>query len=258
MRTKDAIEISKKCKQIDGWLSREAVLLIALIDEVQKKNEFKGDAFEIGVHHGKSAVLFTQLLRDNEFLDVCDIFGDQEKNKSNSGNGNKDIFLSNIKNHGKEKIRHTFEMLSNELANEELKKCYRLFHIDGGHDTDEALFDLNLASEVLTDEGVIILDDPFRQDWPGVTEALVHFLEHHRDFIAIAVGFNKLMICKEKVAECYYTMLDDESMRKEYKLHYPIVFEHKRFAGGTMRVYTIKNGLNMRSIKVGAKRMLKS
>ena len=258
MKTNDAIAISKQGVKIGGWLSREAILLISLIDEVQQQNNLQGNIFEIGVHHGKSAILFTHFLRENEVLDVCDIFGDQSQNKSKSGDGDKEIFLNNIKQHGKDKIGSIYQMLSFKLEDENLDKNYRIFHIDGGHDTDEALFDLNLAATLIIDQGVIILDDPFRPDWPGVTEALVKFMENHPDFTAFVVGFNKLMICKNEFADLYLSVIDDAAQRKTFQLHYPIVFEKKQFAKGTMRVLTPKRGMNMRGLKVKVKRMLKS
>ena len=133
-----------------------------------------------------------------------------------------------------------------------------MFHIDGGHDTDEALSDLMLAANLIVDSGVIILDDPFRQDWPGVTEALIKFLEKQPDFMAFVVGFNKLMICKKVAAETYLEIIDDKSKRQLFQLHYPLVFEKKSFGNVTMRVLTVKTGMNMRSLKVKVKRMLKS
>lgn len=258
MKTAEAIRSSNRSKKIKGWLSREATLLIALIDEVQKQNDYKGDIFEIGVHHGKSAVLFSQFLREDEVLDVCDIFDDQSKNKSNSGDGNKSTFLKNVKTLGKNKIGKIYQMLSCDLYREKLPVNYRIFHIDGGHDTEEALMDLELAADKIIDSGVIILDDPFRQDWPGVTEALVKFLEKKPDFTAFTVGFNKLMICRKAFAEKYLAIIDDKSQRQIFQLHYPIIFEKKRFGSNTMRVFTIKTEMNMRSLKVKVKRMLKS
>ncbi len=250
--------IFSKIKRIGGWLSHEAALLISLIDEVQKKNNFTGDIFEIGVHHGKSSALFSHILDTNEFLDVCDIFEDQTKNISKSGNGNKTIFLNNIQKFGKDKIRGIYSMMSSELDKEKLSKNYRLFHIDGGHDMNEVFLDLNLAKELILDCGVIILDDPFRQDWPGVTEGLVKFMDSNPEFISFVIGFNKLMICKVQYADLYLKTIDNVVERKNYKLHYPIIFEKKRFCNQTMRVLTVKQGMNMSGIKVKLKRLFKN
>jgi hypothetical protein len=42
----------------------------------------EGHLFEVGVHHGRSAVLLSQLARRGERLGVCDLFGEQGHNVS--------------------------------------------------------------------------------------------------------------------------------------------------------------------------------
>jgi hypothetical protein len=46
-----------------------------------------GDLFEIGVHHGRSALLLSHMARTGEWVRVCDLFGAQSDNVSSSGGG---------------------------------------------------------------------------------------------------------------------------------------------------------------------------
>jgi hypothetical protein len=56
---------------------------------------------------------------------------------------------------------------------------------------EEALSDIQLAADAIVASGAIVVDDPFRPEWPGVTEAILAFLEDRTDWTAVAVGMNK-------------------------------------------------------------------
>jgi len=157
--------LSKQSKAIPGWFSTDASMLFAWIDEIQKRNNIEGDCFEIGCHHGKSAVLLASMVKPGkEKLAVCDLFGMQSDNVSRSGNGDLDAFNRNM-----QPIRDSgvginiFQKNSATLTASEIGQTYRIFHVDGGHNPDEALIDLRLAAECTIESGAIILDDPSSQ-----------------------------------------------------------------------------------------------
>ena len=54
---------------------------------------------------------------------------------------------------------------------------YWFFHIDGGHNPDEALHDLHLAASSTITQAAIVIDDPLTPVWPGVAEAIFRFLD---------------------------------------------------------------------------------
>ncbi len=238
-----------KTKHIDGWFSLEAALLINAIDAFQKSIDVRGNVFEIGVHHGKSSVLFANLLASGEQLNICDVFDSQEDNVSSSGKGSRSIFLENIKKYSNTEITTIHTCLSSELSPDKIGQQYRLFHIDGGHNTDEALFDLILASKTLHEKGIIILDDPFRIEWPGVTEALLEFLKQNEDFEAIVVGFNKLLVCKKAVAKLYIDFIDNIDTRDRVGLGYPYSYKKLPFAGSELRIFYVLSSMNANGLK---------
>jgi len=223
MKIDKALRINQECRRIHGWFSTEAAMLFALIDEIQSDNNVTGDVFEIGSHHGKSTVFLGSMISpETEKLCVCDLFGDQSNNLSSSGSGDLEIFNENMRLIQESGVElKVFQKNSNALSSIDIGSNYRLFHIDGGHNCDEALSDLKLAANSIIDKGVIILDDPFRIEWPGVTEALIRFLDEYSQFHAITVGFNKLILVKSIHSSLYLDIIQQAETQKVYGLSYP-------------------------------------
>ena len=242
MKPTKARKIAWKSRRIKGWFSREAVMLFAWIDEIQKRNGIRGDLFEIGCHHGKSAVLLGQMVDpEQEKLSVCDLFGSQGQNVSRSGSGDLETFDRNMRSIRDAGVAvNVFSQDSAELNVDNIGTGYRFFHIDGGHNADEALRDLRLAASVILDRGVIVLDDPFRHDWPGVTEALVHFLDEFEDFRAILVGFNKLVLAHKSAASLYAREFQSEGSCKDYRLGYPWYIKELPFHESQLLIFGLR------------------
>lgn len=225
-------------RNIDGWFSPEAAGFFALVDETQRLNDVRGDIFEIGCHYGRSTFLLGQMVRPGEKLGVCDLFDEQEANVSDSGGGNRDVFMENMKPLTENGLElRVFQGLSQNLTAPKIGENHRFFHIDGGHNADEALADLKLATQATIEKGVIVVDDPFRQDWPGVTEALIRFLDEHNDFWPIVVGFNKMILVRENHADLYISQFVDEDKREAYGFGHPWRSKKLPFLGRPMRIF---------------------
>jgi hypothetical protein len=200
----EARRVARKARRIPGWFSPDAAALFAMLDAVQRREGVGGGLFEIGVHHGRSAVLLCSMAQPGETVGVCDLFGRQQLNVSNSGSGDRAIFERNVS-----EIVPGFDQLavheksSADLSAEEVGSPQRLFHVDGGHGFEEALGDIRLGAQVIHERGAIVVDDPFRPEWPGVTEAILHFLHERSDFSAVIVGFNKLVMVREAARAPY-------------------------------------------------------
>ncbi|HMQ08098.1 MAG TPA: class I SAM-dependent methyltransferase [Saprospiraceae bacterium] len=244
-------------KLIQGWFDQEAALLLSLVDSFQKKNNVSGNIFEIGVHHGKSAIFLSHLLNEDEHIDVCDIFDQQQNNVSNSGFGSQTIFLNNMESLGKKMPRSIHKNLSSELAESVMLPPYRIFHIDGGHLCEEAYSDLILACKFLHDKGVIVLDDPFRIEWPGVTEALVRFLNENQNYTGFLGGFNKLYICKTDVGDDYLSWVNDLQNIRNFNLDYPVQNKQHDFFNKPIKIFYYNLNQNPNSLKEEIWRRLK-
>lgn len=241
----------RKVKQIEGWFSEEAAMMLALLNKVQKESGIRGDIFEIGVHHGKSALFFHSFLAVTEQLNVCDLFGNQELNVSNSGSGDKQKFLKNCATKLNDERITIFEKSSGDLSVDEIGTSYRMFHVDGGHSFKEALNDLDLAAKaVQVAGGIIVLDDPFRSEWPGVTEASIAFLKKSPRFSALAVGFNKLVLAEEFYHQHYTRALDEAYERGEYGLCFPWACKKATFVNKELRCFYMPTFLQNPTTKV--------
>jgi hypothetical protein len=245
-----AMQVAARCRRIQGWFSFEAALLFAWIDEVQRQERISGDLFEIGVHHGRSAILLSHLLDDSECLGVCDLFGEQINNASGSGSGNRAQFDANMRRLGapQAKVR-VFSKRSALLSADEVGAGVRFFHVDGGHNADEALADLQLAAACTGRNGAIVVDDPFRIEWPGVTEAVVRFLDGAADYSAVAVGFNKLLVTHVDAVDIYARRFDEARSRMEYGLGYPWALKTLPFLGRPLRIFHMPSRVNQTSLR---------
>lgn len=207
MDSRSVTKVLRSGRKIDGWFQPGAAQLFGLLDEIQAEAGITGNLFEIGVHHGKSAVLLSHMRRGTETVQVCDVFGDQGLNESGSGHGDRAIFERHYAAVGAGDTPAVFQKMSYDLTAEEIGPGVRFFHVDGGHLAEEAMADIKLAAAVLDERGVIVVDDPYHPAWPGVTEAIIDFLREREDYAPIALGFNKMLLAPVAARDTYMSGL---------------------------------------------------
>jgi hypothetical protein len=183
----EAVDYIGRMKGISGWLSRENARVLIFLDAFQKSRGIRGDLFEIGVHHGKSAILLGLLASGGEKLKVNDIF-DAGQNTSKSGEGD-------------------------EAAKDTGTRC-RLFHIDGGHSVAETYSDLATAKRAVRKGGIIVIDDFFNHSWPEVTEGIQKFLSANRDMAPLLACTNKLYIVRRGDHKAYWGAIHAKEFRQ--------------------------------------------
>ncbi len=213
--------------QVEGWfhpLDAEIVFTLGLI---QTEAAISGSVGEIGVHHGKLAILLYLMLHTNEKGFCVDVFGKQELNIDRSGRGDEDIFLNNLKKYGIDKnLLHVIKSSSHRVSSDDIVKYVgpvRLFSVDGGHTAELTYNDLVLAENSLAEEGVIILDDFFNNDWPGVSEGGHRFLSERKNRMTVfSISKNKTFICKERHVRFYtdsFRFVLKDRVKKEYEFY---------------------------------------
>lgn len=196
-------------RRVDGWLTALDSRLVRTIGCAQDDFRVTGSVGEIGVHHGRLFILLYMMRSKGERAFAIDLFRDQHLNVDGSGKGDLGAFRKNI-----EKIAGTsgsmeiFQSSSTDITweriEERVKQKARLFSIDGGHTRDIAYNDIAIASDGLADGGVIIIDDYFNADWPGVSEATVEFFCRNSGALApFAIGENKLFVARPQFAQRY-------------------------------------------------------
>ncbi|HEX9985788.1 MAG TPA: class I SAM-dependent methyltransferase [Thermoanaerobaculia bacterium] len=189
---------------VEGWFFPIDAYLFGVVDEIQKRERIEGDLFEIGVHHGKTAIFLSRAAGEGETVGVCDVFEQQSLNVDRSGEGSRELFLRHMQTHARVDHLRVFAKLSSELTAEDTTARCRFFHIDGGHRAEDVLNDLRIAEQALLPAGVVAVDDLFNPNWPGVSEGFYRFTSERPDaFVPIVIGGNKVLLTHPEAASRY-------------------------------------------------------
>jgi hypothetical protein len=103
-----------------------------------------------------------------------------------------------------------------------------LISIDGGHTAAITASDLAVSEAALAEGGVIIVDDCFNQDWPGVMDGVHRHFSQPRTIVPFGIGANKAFFCQPEFAERYSGILrglDGKAIEQEF-LGHPVVCFH--------------------------------
>lgn len=198
-------------RTVEGWLGAGAISTILLLDEFQRARGETGSIFEIGVHHGRLFILLALLRDEGEIALAVDIFENQHLNIDFSGSGNRELFWSNIDRCvGSRTDIVALSLDSLTLSSDEIliasdNHRIRLFSVDGGHTTRHLLNDVRLAEQVLSPNGIVVVDDFYNPDWPGVNEGVVRYLMESPALLPFCYGDNKLYLCRH---QAYTTLLE--------------------------------------------------
>lgn len=200
----------KNHHKVGGWLDGDTVQQLLRIGDAQHELGVSGPVGEIGVHHGRLFILLYLLAREDEQALAVDIFEQQELNADKSGRGSLSILQANLEAYagGTGKLQIINGDSTTVGAGDLLSRAggkLRLFSVDGGHLAHIVRHDLNIASEALCDGGVIILDDYFNPEFPGVSEGVSQyfFSDNDRGLVPFFVGLNKIYVTTPDYAEQY-------------------------------------------------------
>lgn len=222
---------TKRFKNVNGWLSEGAVKIIYTLNNIQSELNISGNIAEIGVHHGKLFILLYLLLKNDEYGVAIDLFGFQDLNLDRSGKGNKKIFLKNLKKYAKN--TNKLKIIERDSTTVKLKDIFinkegyfRLFSVDGGHTAELTLNDLSLSKEAICKGGIIILDDYFNENWPGVSVGTNIFMNKNSEIYPFAIGGNKLFFTNDlEFCDIYKHKLLNKF--KSYKLKFSTMWGHQ-------------------------------
>jgi hypothetical protein len=233
MQREDVRRYLGETKDVQGWFFPVDAYLFGLIDEIQRREDLRGHLFEIGVHHGKTAIFLARMARDGELLGVCDVFEQQELNRDHSGEGSRDVFLRNLRALGNldDARLRVFAKESSALTTADTTTSCRFFHIDGGHRAEDVVADLATAERALLPDGVVAVDDLFNPSWPGVGEGFYRFIAARPDaFVPIVIGGNKVLLARPDAADRYERhFADREALRNAVDA--PFAIDDKEWLG---------------------------
>jgi hypothetical protein len=213
-------------RDVEGWFFPIDAYLFAFIDRIQKREGIAGNLFEIGVHHGKTAIFLGRAASADEILGVCDVFEGQELNIDRSGEGSRTLFERNMRALAplEERRLRVFPILSSLLTVDDTTAACRLVHIDGGHRPEDVVADLHTAARALLPDGVVAVDDLFNPSWPGVGEGFYRFTAAEPDvFAPILIGGNKVFLTRPGAAaryEKHWVAMSDFIATQPFKLDF--------------------------------------
>jgi hypothetical protein len=206
MKRREVEDYLRSTRDVEGWFFPIDAYLFALVDRIQNDEGISGNLFEIGVHHGKTAIFLGRAAAGDEIVGVCDVFGEQQLNVDHSGEGSLALFAGNmlrLGNIAENRVR-IFARRSDTLTAVETTSSCRFFHIDGGHRPEDVYADLRTADAALRPDGVVAVDDVFNASWPGVSEGFYQFMdEHPRAFAPIVIGGNKAFLTRPAAVQTY-------------------------------------------------------
>jgi hypothetical protein len=192
---------------VTGFLEPGNLPVLEVLDAAQRARQVSGAVAEIGVHHGRLFIGLHLLQRGSGTSVAIDLFGDQELNIDNSGHGNLEKFTENVAMWSSMDGIVLHEGDSTKLAADVLLEKaggpIRFFSVDGGHTEEIVYSDMWLAEETLADGGIVIADDVFNQQWPGVAVGTLKYLDDGAKLVPFAIGFNKTLFTQPEYADYY-------------------------------------------------------
>lgn len=213
-------------RRVQGYTESAAIRLLQAVDELQRTDGISGPVAEIGVHHGQLFIAMKLLQRPGEPAIAIDLFENQAANIDKSGEGDRGEFLRNLDRWADrgELIVHQGDSTAIVPGDIAAMSGVRLFSVDGGHTEEIVLSDMRLAEKSLVEGGVVIADDVFNQQWPGVSVGTVHYLEQGGALVPFYIGFNKVLFTQPEHAERYRRALDQVYAAKTMTAVFESVF----------------------------------
>lgn len=183
----------------------------------QTENKVVRNFLEIGVLHGKSALLTSLYAKANNTQQV--IVDPAEYMNATYLN-----IQSRIEGLDLRLINDYSSNLNHYSIYKEHQRDYSWFHIDGDHSYTQCYKDLILADHFLSEYGVVIVDDFFSTMFPQVTASTFSYLEKHPlNLKMFLVGqCNKAYLCRPEAFDFYKTFCIDVLSNDMKDQDYPV------------------------------------
>ena len=177
-----------KFDSVQGMMSRlSGASFISILKHQEAENNI-GDIVEFGVYKGKSAFLLAHFINPPENLVLVDTRILSEVSEIKKIAPGVRIFETSSK-----KFSESRKMSG------DLHKKVRFLHIDGNHTFDNVAEDMEIAEKLVTDDGLVVLDDFLNPNYPQVQAATYrHLYTKNSRFAVFLIGGNKAFLCNKK------------------------------------------------------------
>ncbi|MFD7667577.1 class I SAM-dependent methyltransferase [Streptomyces sp. NPDC059788] len=166
-----------RLSDVKGWFFTADQLLFDWFLARQEDRAEPGDLLELGAYMGKSAIFMGARLRPGDRFTVCDLFDSPAGDASNSKEMAKSYatltrraFEANYLAFHDE-LPEIVQGLSSVVADHVEPGSCRFAHIDASHLYEHVHGDIVTVRELLTPQGIVVLDDFRAEHCPGVAAA---------------------------------------------------------------------------------------
>jgi hypothetical protein len=192
----------ERAAAVHGWFMDQAAAVWDCLLCHQEANNLRGNLLEIGVHKGKSALLSAMHARRDEQQFLVDPVPLDEA-VSLIRTSCPDVQLRTL--------QQPSRLIKREPFNFELASSFRWIHIDGSHTGQDVTVDLEIAHQLLADDGILTLDDFFEFSYPQITAATFAFMAANPNaFVMFLGGFAKGYFCRPLTAHRHLAYIKDQ------------------------------------------------
>jgi hypothetical protein len=187
--------------EVKGWLSGGTEKVISEISLAQIEMGRTGSVGEIGVHQGKLLLLLLLTKLDGEGAFAIDPFEDDEINLAQNSPRSVDILQRHIASWAPKATRvqviAKYSTAVPPSAVVSVSGRARLLSVDGSHEDEVVTHDMAWSEQVLEPHGIIIVDDFFNSQYPGVCSAVSrHIISSGSRLKPFAVSPGKLYVAQ--------------------------------------------------------------
>ena len=201
-----------------GMSSRFAAAVSCGLMRIQSDLGVTGPVAEIGTFEGRFFIALAHALKNGETALGIDLFDWPNPQVI-------DRFEANCTKHGvPAEKRITWRADSRTMKPEDLLaklggERVRLFHVDGEHSRHALTRDLELATAVLTDGGVIVLDDMLHPGYPTLMVAVQDYLQRHPEMVVLCIIDRESIVAATKFVICQAAWFKryEEKLLEAYK-----------------------------------------
>ncbi|WP_351232631.1 class I SAM-dependent methyltransferase [Streptomyces sp. NPDC002133] len=162
---------------VKGWFRPVDQVLFDWFLTLQRDRGEAGDLLELGAYMGKSAIFLGMYLRDGEEFTVCDLWDSPAPDVSNSAEMNRSYatltrraFEANYLSFH-DQLPTLVQAPTSVISSRVRGASCRFVHIDASHLYEHVKNDIEAARELVTTDGLVVLDDFRAEHCPGVAAA---------------------------------------------------------------------------------------
>ena len=223
VRTSNIDFFQRTIDGIEGWLAEYAALVTMALFDVQDQRQVRGPLVEIGIFKGKYfSILMREAKRSGDTAFGIDNFGFVPEASVRS------ILAEKMPEHDYVLIaKSSNSFTSDELMLEIGGSKARFMSIDGSHERDDVIWDLVLAEETCSSEGVISVDDFMNITAVGVNEGVHQFFRRDRNLVPFAFLMNKLFLCRPHMYPVYKNLIENYVENNAENIHSAVFLENR-------------------------------